>query len=68
LAILANLIFGFSLAITNEETKTTNQPTGEVKKKKSGWGKFFTFLAYGGWLVILIVIMGIVIAVTLLTQ
>ncbi|MDD5126501.1 MAG: hypothetical protein PHR43_00125 [Dehalococcoidales bacterium] len=41
--------------------------TKEVKKKKGFWGKFATFLMMGGWILILIVVMGIIIAVSAAT-
>ncbi len=43
-------------------------PKVEGKKKKSFWGKFATFLAMGGWMLILIVIIGIVIAISIITS
>lgn len=36
----------------------------EEKKKKTIWGKFATFLMMGGWILILIIVMGIVIAIS----
>ncbi|MDD4860223.1 MAG: hypothetical protein PHR56_08520 [Dehalococcoidales bacterium] len=39
----------------------------EVKKKKGFWGKFGTFLMMGGWILILVVVMGIIIAISAAT-
>ena len=49
-----------------EEMET---PIKEEKKEKStGLKKFIHFLAYGGWLLVLIVILAIVIFITILTK
>ena len=39
----------------------------EPKKKRSGWGKFFNFLAMGGFLLIIVVVVIIVIVISSLT-
>jgi flagellar biogenesis protein FliO len=36
----------------------------ETKKKKSGWDRFFTFLSMGGFLLVIFVGAGIVIAIS----
>ena len=40
----------------------------EEKKKSSGLKKFLHFLAYGGWLLVLVFILAIVILITVLTK
>jgi hypothetical protein len=41
----------------------------EQKEKKRGfWSKFYNFLAYGGFLLVLVFIVGIVIVVSILTK
>jgi hypothetical protein len=40
--------------------------TGEVKKKKGFWGKFLTFLMMGGWILMIVVILAIVVAISVL--
>jgi len=52
--------------VENEQSVMTN--TKEAPKKKSGWSKFFTFLAYGGWILVLILILAVVIAVSMLSN
>jgi len=56
--------------IAREESKEKEAiATGGKKKgKRSFWSAFGTFLMMGGWLLLVIVIMGIVIAVSLLTS
>lgn len=51
-------------AVTEEKKGTV---TG-AKKKRGFWGGFVTFLTMGGWILVLIVIIGIVIAVSILTS
>jgi len=41
---------------------------GEEKKKRKGLTKFLHFLAYGGWLLVLIAVLAIVIIITILTK
>jgi flagellar biogenesis protein FliO len=36
----------------------------EPKKKRSGWDRFFTFLSMGGFLLVIIVVVAIVIAIS----
>jgi hypothetical protein len=41
----------------------------EQKEKKHGfWNKFYNFLAYGGFLLILLFIVGVVVLVSILTR
>jgi hypothetical protein len=40
----------------------------EKKGKSTGLKKFLNFLAYGGWLLVLIAILAIVIIITILTK
>jgi hypothetical protein len=40
----------------------------EKKVKRSFWGKFYNFLACGGFLLVLVFIVGIVVLVSVLTQ
>jgi hypothetical protein len=40
----------------------------EKKGQSSFWSKFFNFLAYGGFLLVLIFVVGIVVLVSVLTQ
>ncbi len=52
----------------SKTVETVNQVEKPVvKKKKTGWGMFLTFLMYGGWLLILVIGLGIAIAVSVLT-
>jgi flagellar biogenesis protein FliO len=45
--------------------KMQTQPNvPETKKKKSGWDRFFTFLSMGGFLLVIFVGAGIVIAIS----
>ena len=56
--------------VTQEEktVEVVNQAQEtRVKKKQSGWMTFLHFLMYGGWILMVIVILGIVIAVSILT-
>ena len=39
----------------------------EPKKKKSGWDRFFNFLAMGGFLLVIVVVVVIVIVISSLT-
>jgi hypothetical protein len=54
--------------VNNEENKGLGQETPNIKKNKTFWDKFITFLSMGGFLVILIVIVAIVIAVSTLAS
>jgi hypothetical protein len=40
----------------------------EKKGQRSFWSKFYNFLAYGGFFLVLVFIVGIVILVSLLTK
>jgi ABC-type proline/glycine betaine transport system permease subunit len=47
----------------------TEEPISEKKKKKSGfWSKFYTFLIMGGFLIILVVLVGVAIGISLIVQ
>ena len=48
------------------EEKKAEGTTAEVKKKKGFWDKFLSFLAMGGFMLILILGVAIVIAVSIL--
>jgi hypothetical protein len=50
----------------NVNTQVTGELKNELKKKKGFWGKFATFLMMGGFIVVLIVIVGIILGVSLL--
>lgn len=50
--------------IKPENVKGQIEKEGEKGKKKSFAGKFMTFIMYGGWLAIAIVILAIFIAVS----
>jgi hypothetical protein len=39
----------------------------EKKGQRSFWGKFYNFLAYGGFLVIMFFVLGIIVLVSILT-
>ena len=49
-----------------ETTKAKGAVTPEVKKKQTGWGRFFNFLAMGGFMVVLIVVVAIAIGISIL--
>lgn len=54
--------------MTAQEGPVTKQEKPVTKKKKrSGWAAFGAFLVYGGWLLVVLVILGIVIGVSILT-
>jgi hypothetical protein len=45
-----------------------NEPAvQEPKKKRKGWSRFVNFLVYGGWILIMLLIVGIVVAVSSIT-
>jgi len=44
------------------------EAANEKKVQRGFWGKFFNFLAYGGFLLILILIAGIAILVSVITS
>ncbi len=50
----------------NEVNNVGKAITGEIKKKKTFWGKVGTFMMMGGFIVVLIVIVAIVIGISLL--
>ncbi len=51
----------------NEPQGVGNAISGEMKKKKSFWGKVGTFMMMGGFMIVLIVIVAIVVGVSLAT-
>ena len=53
-------------ATVKEKKETTHK---EEKKGKRKWiGRFLNFLMYGGWLLLLVVILGIVILISVLSK
>ena len=52
----------------NGALKPEIQNATGVVKKSSFWNKLFKFLLYGGWILILIVVVAIVIAVSAATN
>jgi hypothetical protein len=44
------------------------EAVGEKKEQRSFWSKFYNFIAYGGFLLILVFIVGIVVLVSILTK
>jgi hypothetical protein len=52
----------------NINANTTQASGTEVKKKRSFFRAFLSFLMYGGWILMIIIIVGIVIAVQILTK
>jgi len=36
----------------------------ETKKKRSGWSRFLTFLIMGGWILIMLLVVGVIMAVS----
>lgn len=55
---------------TNQDVNaTTTQVKEPGAKKKSSFGSMFLhFLMYGGWILIIVVIVGIIVAVQMLTK
>ena len=53
--------------VPGQETNKEAITPGKGKKKKGFGGKFLTFLMMGGWLLILIVVLAIVIGISVLT-
>jgi hypothetical protein len=56
---------------TTQENNNANATQGsgtEVKKKRSFFRGFLSFMMYGGWILMIIIIVGIVIAVQILTK
>ncbi|MDP2917724.1 MAG: hypothetical protein Q8O16_07350 [Dehalococcoidia bacterium] len=50
-----------------KQEQTSVPVEAKKKAKRSFWQSFGTFLIMGGWLLILVVILGIVIAISILT-
>ena len=50
------------------EAGTQNEEEKKSKMKQTGWQKFVTFLAYGGFLIVIIVIALIAIFISYLTK
>jgi len=45
-----------------------NEPAvQEPKKKRKGWSRFLNFLIYGGWILIMFLVAGIIIAISSIT-
>jgi len=36
----------------------------ETKKKRKGWGRLLNFLIYGGWIIIMLLVVGVIMAVS----
>jgi hypothetical protein len=54
--------------VTTEESKNITEETVAVKKKRS-WGRMLlNFLMYGGWMLVIVLVVGIIIAVQVLTK
>jgi hypothetical protein len=54
--------------VTTEESKKTLEGSVEIKKKRS-WGRMLlSFLMYGGWILVIVLVVGIIIAVQVLTK
>ncbi len=50
-------------------TSATSQISAPVVKKKKSFGRaFLSFLMYGGWILMIVLIVGIIVAVQLLTK
>ena len=58
----------FSTILQKGEEEMETPIKEEKKEKSTGLKKFIHFLAYGGWLLVLIVILAIVIFITILTK
>jgi hypothetical protein len=54
--------------VTTDHNKSVAVETGEIKKKKSFGKMFLSFLMYGGWLLVIVLVVGIIIAVQILTK
>jgi hypothetical protein len=54
------------------ETAIKEEREGAVQEEKKGkrkWGKFiFNFLIYGGWLLVIVVILGVVVLISVLSS
>jgi hypothetical protein len=54
--------------VTNEE-KNAVMEAPQVARKKRNWGSFILhFLMYGGWILVIVLVVGIIIAVSVLTK
>jgi hypothetical protein len=51
----------------NEPNKIGNTISGEMKKKKTFWGKVGTFMMMGGFMLVLIVIVALVVGISIAT-
>ncbi len=49
----------------NEVNKVGNTISGEMKKKKTFWGKVGTFMMMGGFMLVLIVIVALVVGISI---
>ena len=50
------------------ENKSETPSTEEKKKKRKGLDRFMNFLVMGGFLLIIILVVGIIIAISILTR
>jgi len=55
------------MEVTNKEKEETT--IKEEKKGKRKWGSLiFNFLAYGGWLLVVLVVLGIIVLISVLSK
>jgi hypothetical protein len=53
---------------TSNSSEVKQLTQSEVKKKKSFWENFYTFLAMGGFILVLMVLAGLALGIGLLVQ